>query len=68
MSYNESMYDASISQLKLALEIAENNEPINRSAGNTKQADMEFSNAEDYRKAISVLEWFQKAGILQNNC
>lgn len=47
---------ASIIILENALAIAENNEPINRKEGNVAQADLEASNAADYRQAIAILK------------
>ncbi len=47
---------ASINQLKLALEVCEVNEPINRDAGKLEQAELEAVNAADFRQAIAVLE------------
>lgn len=48
--------NAAIQELKMALDVAETNEPINRASGNTKQADLEAKNAEEFRKAIAILE------------
>jgi hypothetical protein len=47
---------ASINQLKLALEVCETNEPINRARGDEAQADLEAQNSADFRQAITVLE------------
>jgi len=47
---------ASIDQLKIALEVCETNEPINRARGDESQADLEASNAADFRQAIAILE------------
>lgn len=46
---------AAIVELERALHVAETNEPINRSEGNEAQADLEASNAADYRQALAVL-------------
>lgn len=47
---------AAIAQLTIALETVENNEPINRAAGNIEQADLEAANAAEFRRALSVLQ------------
>lgn len=52
----DNVVKTSIATLKQALEVAETNEPINRAAGNTEQADLEAKNAADFRQALSVLQ------------
>ena len=47
---------AAITELEIALETMETNEPINRAEGNTEQADLEAANAADYRQALAVLK------------
>ena len=47
---------AAIARLKIALEVVENDEQINRASGNESQADLESVNAADFRQAIAVLE------------
>jgi hypothetical protein len=51
---------AAIAQLEVALDVVANNEPINRKAGNIEQADLEASNAAQFRNAIHYL----KAGAM----
>lgn len=46
---------AAIIELERALNVAETNEPINRAEGNEAQADLEASNAAQYRQALAVL-------------
>ena len=47
---------SAINQLKISLETAEINEPINRREGNSLQADLEAKNAADFRQVIRILE------------
>lgn len=47
---------AAITQLEISLQVLENNEPINRAAGNIEQADLEARNATEYRQALSILK------------
>ena len=46
---------AAITQLEISLETLVTNEPINRSEGNTDQADLEAMNASEIRQALAVL-------------
>ena len=46
---------ASIIALENALKIAETNEPINRTEGNTAQADLEALDAAEHRQALVIL-------------
>ena len=55
----EATMKAAINELTIALETMETNEPINRTNGNTEQADLEASNAADFRKALAVLNAVQ---------
>ena len=47
--------NATITELGIALNILENNEPINRAEGNIEQADLEAASAVEIRDALSVL-------------
>lgn len=47
---------AAVTELRIALQVVENNEPINRRTGNIAQADMEARNAAQFRAAIAMLE------------
>ena len=49
-------FDYAIAQLKVALETAENNAPINEREGKIEQAKLERECAESYRAAIEKLE------------
>jgi hypothetical protein len=44
-----------IEELKMAIIVAETNEPINRAEGNVAQADLEKETADSCRKALAVL-------------
>jgi hypothetical protein len=46
---------AAITELEIALQTMETNEPINRNEGKTEQADLEAKNAADFRQALAVL-------------
>jgi hypothetical protein len=46
---------AAITELTIALETAKTNEPINRAEGNIEQADLEATNAADFRQALAML-------------
>ena len=46
---------AAIAELWIALEVLETNEPINRKAGNKKQAKLEAKSAAEIRQALKVL-------------
>lgn len=46
---------AAITELEIALQTMETNEPINRNEGKTEQADLEAKNAADIRQALAVL-------------
>ena len=52
----ETQMKAAITELEIALETMETNEPINRANGNADQADLESENAADYRQALAVLK------------
>lgn len=45
-----------INHLRVGLDVLTTNEPINREAGNTAQADLELAGASDIREALTVLE------------
>lgn len=45
-----------IAQLKVALDVVTTNEPINRAEGAIEQADLERESADQFRKAIGILE------------
>lgn len=47
--------EAAISELERALDVAENNEPINRENGNVAQANLEAETADSLKAAIEVL-------------
>lgn len=47
--------NAAINTLTIALEVLENNEPINRAEGNVEQADLEAANAVELREALAAL-------------
>ena len=44
-----------VNTLMVALDTVENNEPINRAAGNVAMADLELKEAASFRKAITIL-------------
>jgi hypothetical protein len=46
---------ATIHYLQAMLSTLETNEPINRNAGNTEQADLESRDAAELRQAIAIL-------------
>jgi len=46
---------AAITDLEISLATLETNEPINRRAGRTEQADLESSRAAQVRQALAVL-------------
>jgi len=46
---------AAITELEIALQTMETNEPINRIEGKTEQADLEAKNAAEIRQALAVL-------------
>lgn len=50
------MFDIAIIYLQEQMKLLENNEPINRSAGNIAQADLEKSEISNIKKAIAVLD------------
>ena len=47
--------NAAIVTLQIALDVLENNEPINRREGNIEQADLELNNAKEIRSVLSSL-------------
>jgi hypothetical protein len=47
--------NAAIATLEITLATMENNEPINRAAGNIDQADLEARNADEIRAALELL-------------
>lgn len=53
---DDATYAAAIAQLQVALDVVETNYPINLAEGNLAQADLEERSAEDFRKAIALLE------------
>lgn len=54
---------AAITELEIALETLEINEPINRAEGNTAQADLEGSRAAEIRQALAVLNAATKGPV-----
>ncbi len=46
---------AAIETLKVALDVCETNEPINRAEGKIDQADLEYNNALEIRNALDIL-------------
>lgn len=46
---------AAITELEIALQTMETNEPINRNEGKIEQADLEAKNAAEIRQALAVL-------------
>jgi hypothetical protein len=46
---------SAITALEIHLSVLEENEPINRDMGNTKQADLEAMSAAEVRQALAVL-------------
>lgn len=46
-----------IAQLELALEVAENNAPINEANQNFEQAEIERKLIDECKKAIRTLKW-----------
>lgn len=47
--------NAAIATLEIALENLDNNEPINRAAGDIEQADLESASASDIRQVLAIL-------------
>lgn len=47
--------NAAIAQMEISLDVLITNEPINRAAGNTEQADLEAVNAAEIRQALDFL-------------
>ncbi len=47
--------NAAIVTLQIALDVLENNEPINRAEGNIDQANLEAKNAVEIRNALETL-------------
>ncbi len=47
---------AAISALYVALDVVETNAPINEAEGNIEMAQKERESAEDFRKALELLE------------
>lgn len=48
-------YNQAIAALEVAAHVCENNAPINDNTGNKVQADLERTNAANYREAIRAL-------------
>lgn len=48
--------NAAIATLQIALDVLENNEPINRREGNIDQANLQLKNAAEIRTALEILE------------
>lgn len=47
---------SAVATLRIALQVVENNYPINLAAGNIEQAQLEQENAESFRNAIALLD------------
>ena len=54
---------AAISELTIAVNTMETNEPINRKSGNIEQAELQANNAAEYRQAIEVLKAASKGPV-----
>lgn len=57
---------AAIVELEVALKTAEINEPILRLNGEVEQADLQITNAADFRQALFVLN--SKVGLANEIC